>query len=201
MTNSPQSRRGSSRPRRAAGLLRGFLAFCALLLAGCGGGGGDGGDDDGGGGGPMPGPGGAVTITGIAQYELPPPNPGCLGLNFNDLQLRPIRQATIQLLAAAGDTVLDSGITDDTGVFSLTGESGTNVYIRVRAELKRTGFPSWDVEARDNTVTATAAGAPLALPERPLYVLDTAPFDPGMVDTTHDVTARTGWNEIGRAHV
>lgn len=169
---------------------RTVLAAGILSLSGCGGGGGGGGDD----GGPMPAPGEPVTISGKAQYQLPPPEPGCIGLDFGAVQLRPIRQATIQLVAALDDSVLDSAVTDDTGGFSLTTDPETNVYIRVRAELKRTGAPAWDVEVRDNTVTETATGTPLDLAQRPLYVLDTAAFDSGTVDQTRDVTAQTGWN-------
>src|SRR5690606_27348042 len=50
------------------------------------------------------------------------------------------------------------------------------------------GPPSWDVEVRDNTSNTT-----LPLASRPLYVLDTAPFDSGTVNSTRDVTAPTGW--------
>ena len=157
----------------------------AGLLAACGGGGSGG---DGGGGGE---PGGPVTISGKALYEFPPPRQGCQGLDFDALESRPIRQATVQALDAATDAVLDSGITSDAGDFSLTVAANTEVYLRVRAELKRTGAPGWDVEVRDNTATKNGT---LPLERRPLYVLDTAPFDSGNVDVTRDVTAATGWN-------
>lgn len=192
MSISALSTGGLRRSRKAASPRRALVAFGVLTLAACGGGDGGGGGPGNGGG--MPGPSGPVTISGKAQYQRPPPGPGCQGLRFDSVELRPIRQATVELLSAADDTVLDSGATDDTGAFSLTGESQTNVYIRVRAELKRTGTPSWDVEVRDNTVTESATGAPLGLPQRPLYVLDTAEFDTGTVDMTRDITALTGWN-------
>ncbi|HEX2139117.1 MAG TPA: hypothetical protein VHG33_05335 [Woeseiaceae bacterium] len=167
-----------------------LLPICAGLLAACGGGGG-GGDSSGGSGDGGGAPdGGPVTISGKAVYEFAPPAAACRGLDFHAVQQRPIRQATIQLLDAATDTVLDAGVTTDTGDFALSVDSGTEVYIRVRAELKRTGGPSWDVEVRDNTRSTTAP-----LKQRPLYVLDTDPFDSGNVDVTRDVTAATGWND------
>lgn len=170
-------------------LLHRRVAACAVLglLAGCGGGGGGDGGGDGGGGAP----GGPVTISGKAFYEFPPPRQGCQGLDFAALERRPIRQATVQALDAATNAVLDSGTTSDAGDFSLTVAASTEVYLRVRAELKRTGAPGWDVEVRDNTATQNGT---LPLERRPLYVLDTAPFDSGNVDVTRDVTAATGWN-------
>lgn len=167
------------------------MAF-AGFLAGCGGGGGD--ADAAGGGGGGGDPGGPVTISGKALYEFPPPVAGCRGLDFSAVQTRPIRRATVQVLDAATDAVLAAGVTGDTGDFALTVDPNTEVYIRVRAELKRTGSPSWDVEVRDNTTTGTPAGEVLPLGSRPLYVLDTAPFDSGESDFTRDVTAGTGWN-------
>ncbi len=165
----------------------------AAFLGGCGGGGG-GADAVGGGGGGGGDPGGPVTIAGKAFYEFPPPIAGCQGLDFNALQTRPIRQATVQVLDAATDAVLAAGVTTDTGDFALTVDPNTEVYIRVRAELKRTGGPAWDVDVRDNTTAETPAGEALPLEARPLYVLDTAPFDSGDTDLTRDVTAATGWN-------
>lgn len=165
---------------------RSFAAGALLgLLAACGGGGGSGGN---GGGGP---PGGPITISGKALYEFPPPVQGCQGLDFDGLERRPIRQATVQALDPATDAVLDSGVTSDTGDFALTVAANTEVYLRVRAELKRTGAPGWDVEVRDNTATQNGT---LPLEQRPLYVLDTSPFDSGNVDVTRDITAATGWN-------
>ncbi|HLT89966.1 MAG TPA: hypothetical protein VKZ85_03395 [Woeseiaceae bacterium] len=181
----------SAFPRAAR---RVFLLFAAgVLLPACGGGGGGGGTADpapGGGGGPGGGgnPSAPVTISGVARYQFPPPRVACGGRDFAAVELRPIRQATVQLLAEADDAVLDSVVTDETGAFAVTADRDTRVYLRVRAELKRTGVPAWDVEVRDNTSNTTA---PLA--QRPLYVLDTEPFDSGTSDMTRDVTAATGW--------
>lgn len=168
----------SQRNRLAAWAVAAFVAAC-----GGGGGSGDGGGD-----------GGPVTISGIAMYEFPPPAAGCRGLDFTAMERRPIRQATIQVLDATTDAVLDAGVTTDAGDFALTVDANTQVYLRVRAELERTGVPAWNVEVRDNTVTESATGNALPLENRPLYVLDTAPFGSGNVDLARDVTAGTGWN-------
>jgi hypothetical protein len=138
-------------------------------------------------------PAAAVTISGIMQYEFPPPNAGCNGLNFGNIQLRPIRQATVQVLDDSGTNVLDSDVTDDLGAYSVTVNASTNVILRVRAEIKQAGTPSWDVEVRNNVVDPADPNPP-ALDQRPIYVMDTAPMDSGMIDQTVDLTAPTGWD-------
>jgi hypothetical protein len=155
--------------------------LCAAALAACGGGGGNGSVDPGN---------DTVTITGKVRYELPPPVPNCNGLNFDAIGLMPVRQATIQLLDAGTDAVLDETVTDDTGDYELTVDASTTVFVRVRAELRRSGGPSWDVEVRDNV---TAAPTPPPLGQRPLYVLDGSDFDSGTGDQVRDITATTGW--------
>ena len=174
--------------RKAINLL--ILAACGLV-AGCGGssGGADGGGGTGGG---NPGA-GSVTISGTASYEFPPPVPPCRGLDFANTGLRPIRAATIQIVDAASQAVLAETSTSDEGEYSLTVAADTDVFIRVRAELKRAGTPSWDVEVRDN-VTEDGS-VPLAA--RPLYVLDTAPVASGSGGAARDVVAATGWSGAG----
>lgn len=137
-------------------------------------------------------PAAVVTISGNIFYEFPPPQAACNGLNFGGIETRPIRQATVQLLDETGMTVLDSTIADNTGAYSLTADSLVNVMLRVRAELKRGGNPSWDVEVRNNVVDPTDPNPP-ALADRPLYVMDSAVFDSGATNQTRNLTATTGW--------
>ncbi len=142
-------------------------------------------------------PGAVVTISGNAMYEFPPPNPGCNGLNFTNVQLRPIRQATVQALDDTGTTVLDSDVTDDLGAYSVTVPASTDVIIRVRAELKQGGSPSWDVEVRNNVDTSPS---PPPLAQRPIYVMDSSLSDSGAVDSTLDLTATTGWDTVSMSY-
>lgn len=134
-------------------------------------------------------PGSVVTVSGVARYEFVPPNSGCVGLNYPATELRPIRRATVQLIDAASGAVHGTTTTNDHGNYAITVDPGINVRLRVRAELKRNGAPSWDVDVRDNTSNTASA-----LPSRPLYVLDTGAFSSGAVEQTRDVTATTGWN-------
>jgi hypothetical protein len=134
-----------------------------------------------------------VTISGNMMYEFPPPFASCDGLDFGSLQIRPIRRATVQLLDdAVPPNVLDSDVTDDAGAYSVTSSASTNVILRVLAESKN-GSPSWDVEVRNNVVDP-ADPSPPPLAQRPVYAMDSAPFDSGGLDQTLDLTATTGWD-------
>ena len=140
---------------------------------------------------PPPPPPPAGAITGVVQYEFPPPNNNCNGLNFGGVILRPIRQATVQLIDSNSLAVLDSTVSDDNGNYSLTVSPQTDVFVRVRAELKSTN-PAWDVEVRDNVVDPTDPNPP-ALGDRPIYVMDGAPFNSGSTGQVQNLTAVTGW--------
>ena len=132
-----------------------------------------------------------VTISGALSYEFPPPNAQCRGLDFNSLETRPIRQATVQMLDATGTTVLDSTLADDTGAYALTVDASQDVMIRVRAELIG---PNWNVEVRNNFDNS---GSPPPLQQRPIYVMDSSVFDSGVTDQTRNLTAATGWGGSG----
>ncbi len=138
----------------------------------------------------------AVTVSGTAFYEMVPPNPGCNGLNFIGTFNRPIRGATIQLIDDATGGVLQTATLDDVGGYSFANvDSNTMVRLRIRAELKRSGTPSWDVEVRDNFIAGANDGDPglPALGARPLYVLDGAAFSSTAQNLTRDEVAGTGW--------
>lgn len=134
-----------------------------------------------------------VTVSGKVFYEFVPPrvqgNNPCAGLDFNNIETRPIRAATVQLLDA-GSNVLATTIADNGDYAFANVAANLNVRLRVRAELKRTGAPSWDVEVRDNVDTSPN---PPPLGSRPLYVVDSAIFNTGGADVTRDLTATTGW--------
>jgi len=178
------------RPRGAV------LSAMALLLAACGGGGGS----DGGGTSPTPpppspppAPSASVTISGTVAYEFVPSNLNCRGLDFTSTEERPIRGATVQLVDLS-NRELGRTVSGEDGSYSFAGvEPNLDVRIRVRAELKKTGAPSWDVEVRDNVVDPDDTSPP-ALVDRPLYAI-VSDFNTGSsADLTRNLTARTGWN-------
>jgi len=137
----------------------------------------------------------AVTVAGFLSYEHVPISHNndhlCFGLDFPNVTPRPIRAATVQLLDTSNN-ILGQTVLGDDGSYSFANiPSNTDVLIRVRAELKRTGLPNWDVEIRDN-VDTSASPPPLAT--RPLYVTQWALNTGGNNISDADFTAVTGWD-------
>lgn len=165
----------------------GALAASMLLLTACGGGGGDGGSNP-----PNNPPPGSQVLSGQLFYELPQPNAGCQGLNFNNVLEMPVRRMGVSLLDSGG-TVLDSTVTGDDGSYRFDGvPENTDVRIRVRAQLVESGTPRWEVYVRDNT--SHTNGDP-QLNERPIYEVQWNLFNTGSSNITDaDFVARTGWN-------
>ncbi len=134
-------------------------------------------------------PGAVVLLSGVAEYEFPPPNNGCDGLNFSAVIRRPIRGAPVQILDATTNALIASTTTSATGAYSVTLDGAIDVIVRVRSQLLQAGSPSWDVDVRSNTDNNT-----VPLNQRPLYFLDSAPFNTGGVDLVRPpLVAGTGW--------
>jgi len=133
-----------------------------------------------------------VTVSGNIQYEFVPPNSNCKGLNYNGILIRPIRQATVEIIDDTTGDVIDTTASNDLGEYSFKMPRYTGVSLRVRAELLRNeANPSWNVQVRDNTANTDSS-----LLERPLYMLDSTVFDTGNgnLNITRNLTATTGWD-------
>ena len=142
-----------------------------------------------------------VTIAGIVSYEFVPASHNgitCFGLDFTRTAAMPIRGATVQLLDSS-DNVLAAMPAGDDGGYSFDNiTASTDVRIRVRAELQRSGFPNWDVEVRDNV---DLSGSPPPLNQRPLYVTQWPLFNTGgnhILDA--DFIATTGWDAASSSY-
>ncbi len=172
-----------------------------------------------------PPPGQTVTVAGSVSYEFVPPGVDpdtmfpCAGLDFENVIVKPIRGATVQLIDFTTNVetltfrlTVSDGRTQATdtvavtvgGVFASTAASDTGDYafpgaaanatlrLRVRAEVKQQGIPGWDVEVRNNVDTSAA---PPPLSSRPLYVLEGSDFATGTGNANRNLTATTGWGE------
>lgn len=137
-------------------------------------------------------PSGTVDVSGIVAYEFVPPNAQCQGLDFDAIQLRPIRAATVQLLDGSG-AVIAGTASNDSGGYAFRGvAANTDLRLRVRAELKRSGTPAWDVDVRDNVVDPSEPAPPLG--SRPLYAITSSVFNTGTSNVNRNLTATTGWD-------
>lgn len=160
-------------------LSRACLVLCVTALAACGGGGGGGGTA------PVSGPAstdGTVAIQGFATFDSVP-NASSGRLDYGAITAKPIRGVLVEAVTDNGSRVLASGITSDTGAYALSVPVNTTVQIRVRAQLQRSGAPSWDVTVRDNTSVGT-----------PLYAINSSDFSSGGSATLQrSIHAPSGW--------
>ncbi|ACV27711.1 PKD domain-containing protein [Kangiella koreensis] len=120
-----------------------------------------------------------VTVSGKVTYDNVPHNTSTNGLDYNNTTKDPVRGATIQALQ--GNSVIASSKTDNNGNYSFNLPSLTDVRIRVRAELTKSGSPSWNTRVVDNTNS------------KALYVLDSAIFSTGASNQTLNLNAASGW--------
>lgn len=155
-----------------------LIALAALTtLAACGGG-------DDGGNGTQPPPAGNITISGTVTYQKVPfrAAPG-IGLDYNAMTDAPVRGAVVEAIDGNNrTTILATTNTDANGAYSLPVGTGRSVFIRVKAQLLRTGPPSWNFRVVNNT-NADA-----------LYVLDGTTLTTGSASVTVNPNAGSGWN-------
>src|SRR5688572_21297940 len=154
-----------------------MAALAGVLLSACGGGGGGGGSQ------PPP---ASVTISGQITFDRIPFDAVLgNGLNPTGVAPAPARQVTVQAIAAQGGTVLATTTTDTLGNYSLSVASNTNLFIRARAEMIKTGAaPTWNFSVRNNT-TAGANDA--------LYALDGNSASSGTANSTRNLNAPSGF--------
>ena len=161
-----------------AGRRGALLAVALFALAGCGGGGG-GGDTPAPTPNPTPTPTGDTVISGKVTFDRVPHNANN-GLDYDNTRADPVRGVTVQALSASG-AVLATTETDENGDYSVTVDEGTQVRMRVRAELVQSGTPSWNFIVVDNTANDA------------LYVLDGALTAAAGETQTRDLLAASGW--------
>lgn len=132
-----------------------------------------------------------VTLSGAITFDLVPARVSFSGsafLDYGDTQTAPARGVTVELMDAVDRvTVIASTRTDAAGAFSFAVPNFADAFLRVRAEMVRTGAPAWDFRVVDNTNSDA------------LYVVDDADFNTGGVDLVRAVHAPSGWNGVSYA--
>lgn len=151
------------------------MASLLALVAACGG-------DDSGGKSNAP----EFTIGGRITYQRVPFSAAAgRGLDYTATVERPVRGAVVELVAASGQAVLRSTLTDLAGNYAFAAPANTDVFIRAKAQATDpvgSGAPgSWDIRVRDNT----SGNA--------LYVLDGSVFNTGTTDQVRNLLAASGW--------
>jgi len=129
-----------------------------------------------------------VIVDGTVTFDLVPHNSSGALDHVNTAETSS-KGVTVE---AVCNTVIASTSTDANGDYSLQipGET-SNVFIRVKAEMKTTGTPAWDFTVVDNTQAQA------------LYSMSGAKFNSGTQDSTRDLRAASGWTgaSYGNARV
>ena len=144
-----------------------------MVLSGCGGGGG--GDNN-------PPAATNVTVSGAVTYQKVPFRAVGMGLDYNATFNAPVRGAVVEAIDSGnGTTILATTTTDASGNYSMQVPSSRSVFVRVKAQMLRTGTPSWNFRVLNNT-NGNA-----------LYVLDGTAFTTGVVPVSANLNAASGW--------
>jgi hypothetical protein len=121
-----------------------------------------------------------VTISGRVTFDLVPHDPLSGALDYTKTAITPPAQhITVE---AVCNTVIASTATDTNGYYGLQIPADTNnVFMRVKAEMKATGDPSWNFTVVDNTQSQA------------LYAMIGEKFNTGTQGSAHNLYAISGW--------
>jgi len=133
---------------------------------------------------------GDVLVSGHISFERVPHNAGVDGdssLNYALTSPQPVRGATVQAIYTGGQP---STVTDASGNYSICVPQNTDMVVRARAEMLRSGGePSWNFTVVDNT-----AG-------KSVYALQSSSFNSGSTNITgKDLLAASGWNVVATSY-
>jgi hypothetical protein len=106
-----------------------------------------------------------------------------VGLSYNNIQSKSIRGATVELLSESKQ-LIQTTQSDEYGVYQFMVEPYKNYIIRVKAELKRMGTPSWNFSVVNNTN------------QQALYVMDSSLQKVKEVSLELNLRAESGWENI-----
>ena len=122
-----------------------------------------------------------VSITGKATFDRVPLNTSG-ALDFNNITQHPIKEVVVE--AICNDVVIASSLTDAHGDYTLSVPgNASNVFVRVKTQLFKTGQPSWDVAIIDESQSLEL-----------IFAMDSNPFDSGVNDSVLNLHASSGWN-------
>jgi hypothetical protein len=157
--------------------------FTSLLSCGGGGGGGGGGGSD-----PVTpvasctlGTGASLNVSGAITFErIALLDSGAL--DFSSVTSQSASPAKAIRVEAVCNSVIAVVTTDDNGLYTLAVPSGTQgVFIRAKAQMIKSGAPSWDVEVRDASQISSL-----------VFALDSSPFNLDGLDVTKNLLAAAG---------
>jgi len=128
-------------------------------------------------------PGNDLIVSGTASFDRVPHNG--VSLDYNNIIQLPVQQAVVSVIC--NGQVYSTSVTNEMGQYSLSFPSGQQSFVRVRAQMMKTGIPAWDFSVVDNTVAT-----------QPAYVMDSEPFT-STTSLSLNPHATSGWG--GTAYI
>ena len=120
-------------------------------------------------------------MAGAITFDLVPTDKTS-GLLYANIVKKPTRGIVVEAINSTTSAVLASATTDDAGLYSVAVPNLTNIKIRAKAQMLKTGSPSWDFQVVDNTNG------------KALYTMESAPFDTGVSGVPNkNLNAASGW--------
>jgi PKD repeat protein len=124
----------------------------------------------------------SVVVSGRITYDrVPFKTLPMRGLDYALTFEAPARNVVVELIKSVDQSVLFTVSTDSNGNYSFpTAPASTDVKVRVKAQTRSTVGPKWNLQVKDNTNSNA------------LYVMDSASFNTGAVNTTKNLVADSG---------
>ena len=123
-------------------------------------------------------------ISGFLTYDFVPHRSVGEGLDYDNIEARPIRGATVYVVDADGQAVGET-TADHLGAYRIPAPASREVRIQVAARLFAEGTPGWDFAVTDNT-NGNA-----------VYVMEGGLVSSGAEDSARDLHAPSGWTGSG----
>ncbi len=128
----------------------------------------------------------AGDLAGLVRYQSPAATT-VSGLNYLSINEHFVRAAVVELIDGSSGfcdgAVLATTLTDGGGYYFFNGiDTDLPVCVQVRAQMYRSGSPSWNVQVTDNTQS-----------NAPYYLVESSP-ETANNDPVRNLTAATVWN-------
>ncbi|MCG8434771.1 MAG: hypothetical protein MJA83_12135, partial [Gammaproteobacteria bacterium] len=124
---------------------------------------------------------GTTTLSGTIRFERVMHDTNTGGLDYSNIQQMPVRGARLEAICSVNDSILATTNTDDSGTYQLSVTTGVSIIIRVKAQMLRTGTPSWNFSVVDNT------------DGNALYAMQSDTFTTSGANQTLNLIAESGW--------
>lgn len=131
-------------------------------------------------------PPGVVLVGGLITFDRVSFKAAGAGLDPAAAIIAPVREAIVEAVAEADDEILATGSSHLNGGYALRVPSNRRIFVRVKAQMRRSGAaPNWNIAVRNNVTGGR------------LYALDSASFDTGTAGSTLHLHAASGWSAGG----